>query len=160
VNNWQKLLINEDNKKIITNALEYNVKEGKINLYGFVIMPNHIHLLLELLSSDKTSFQRNFNKYTSQKIIQNMIQNNLQNELLSYKSNQVDRIYQIWERRPKWIQIQNNLILNQKLEYIHKNPISKKWDLANSDQDYLWSSAKAYFTGDNSEFPFLSMISH
>jgi REP element-mobilizing transposase RayT len=36
-------------------------------------MPNHLHLIFELLVEDPIYFQRNFNKYTSQQIIGYMI---------------------------------------------------------------------------------------
>jgi hypothetical protein len=39
--------------------------------------------------------------------------------------NAKDRKYQIWERNPKNIEIENELIFAQKLEYMHNNPLKK-----------------------------------
>ncbi len=58
-----------------------------------------------------------------------MIQENNQAELDEYKSSQKDRIYHIWERRAKWIEIDNLAILEQKIEYIHNNPVQEKMEI-------------------------------
>jgi len=44
---WIPLLQSEKFKKIILDSLIYLVKKDKIRVYGFVIMPNHIHLIWE-----------------------------------------------------------------------------------------------------------------
>ena len=47
---WQNLLTYNETKKIFINSLQFLVKNNKIKLYGYVIMPNHIHLLIEVLN--------------------------------------------------------------------------------------------------------------
>ena len=37
--------------------------------------------------------------------------------------------------------------LRQKLEYMHKNPIAKRWQLVNDFTEYLYSSASFYEKG-------------
>jgi len=41
----------------------------------------------------------------------------------------------------------SNEFVFQKLEYIHKNPVSKKWQLVNDFTEYLHSSAAFYEKG-------------
>jgi len=43
--NWQPLLDPDEHKDIILSSLKFLFKEDRIWLYGYVIMPNHIHLL-------------------------------------------------------------------------------------------------------------------
>ena len=45
INNWQRLLLKDEYKNIIINSLSYLSDAGKIDIFGFVIMPNHIHLI-------------------------------------------------------------------------------------------------------------------
>ncbi|WPU98851.1 transposase [Mucilaginibacter sp. cycad4] len=45
INNWIPLLQSDKFKHIVLNSLIYLVKQKKIEIYGFVIMPNHIHLI-------------------------------------------------------------------------------------------------------------------
>ena len=42
---WKPLLKPDDHKKIIMDSLKFLTLNKRIFLYGFVIMPNHIHLL-------------------------------------------------------------------------------------------------------------------
>ncbi len=83
-----------------------------------------------------------------------MINGNEEDELLKYRSTQKDRIYHIWERRPMWIHIENSMILEQKLDYIHNNPLQNKWKLCASPEDYEWSSA-SYYLSEQKTFDFL-----
>jgi putative transposase len=37
----------------------------------------------------------------------------------------------------------------QKLSYIHLNPLQEKWNLATMPENYRWSSARFYMTGED-----------
>jgi putative transposase len=155
INSWQNLLIKNKRKQIIINSLKYLVEKNRISLHAFVIMPNHIHLIFTLSEEEvQEKFQRDFLRFTSQQIIKSMIHGNEEDELLKYRSTQKDRIYHIWERRPMWIHVENSKILEQKLDYIHNNPLQKKWKLCNSPEDYEWSSASFYLL-EQKTFDFL-----
>ena len=43
--NWQVLLQPDERKQIVMDSLRFMVNDKRIWLYGFVIMPNHIHLM-------------------------------------------------------------------------------------------------------------------
>ncbi|MCU0439115.1 MAG: hypothetical protein MUC49_14550 [Raineya sp.] len=89
-------------KQIILDSLEYMGNAGRISTHAFVIMPNHIHLLLTLDKDEKQeSFQRDFLKFTAQQMIKRIVLLGDEKELETYRSTQADRVYQIWERRPK-----------------------------------------------------------
>jgi hypothetical protein len=45
--------------------------------------------------------------------------------------------------------------LEQKLEYIHNNPVAEKWAMCKLPEDYRWSSARFYLKGVD-EFGFLT----
>ncbi len=44
INKWYKLLHEDASKEIILSSLKHHSAEKKIEVYAFVIMPNHIHL--------------------------------------------------------------------------------------------------------------------
>lgn len=143
------LLCNDQRKQIILDSLNYMVIKKRVEIHSFVIMPNHVHVTLNLLNEEKEeTFQRDFLKFTSQQLIKKLIQENNQAELDEYKSSQKDRIYHIWERRAKWIEIDNLAILEQKIEYIHNNPVQEKWKLVDLPEVYIWSSASFYLLND------------
>ena len=67
--NWMPLLKDERNKKVILDSLSYMVKNNRCKIYAFVIMPNHIHLILDLVKDSKSTFQRFFKIYSSAMLI-------------------------------------------------------------------------------------------
>lgn len=146
INSWQNLLFPDHRKEIILNALKYLVEQKKIKVHGYVIMPNHIHLIITLMQqpTDFSQFQLSLLRFTSKMIIKDMKKAGKEKELLSYKSTQSDRRIHIWERRPKWIAVINRPIYLQKLRYIHLNPLQKKWHLVEAPELYPWSSAGFY----------------
>ena len=154
INSWQKIL-NKDNCQIIIESFNFIAINKWIKIYGFVLMPNHIHIVLSLEEKDKIAFQRDFLKHTAQQILFNLKKENNAEMLLKLTSTQNDRNFQIWERRPKWILIENELILKQKLEYIHNNPIQEHWRLCKFTDEYFFSSAKFYENGIK-DFEFLN----
>lgn len=52
IHKWNTLLSEDKKKQIVISSLEYLVKKKRILLYGFVIMPNHIHLILRILKNE------------------------------------------------------------------------------------------------------------
>ena len=145
--NWKPLLTKDGNKDIIISSWEHLVERKRINMYGFVIMPTHIHSIFSLCENNLLKdVQRDFGKYTAQQLICNIhLDETLSIE--DYKSTQKDRNFQIWERRPLSIPIYNDKTFYQKLNYIHDNPCKGNWNLASSPEEYRYSSAKFYETG-------------
>jgi putative transposase len=70
-------------------------------------------------------------------------------------SGKSDRGYQFWKADPLAIPLSTIKILEQKLEYIHNNPVVEKWSLAGFPEEYRWSSARFYLEGKD-EFGFLT----
>ena len=140
--NWQMLLKPDARKDILMNSLKFMVEEKRIWLYGFVIMPNHIHLMWrrqdEWLNK---STEQMFLKFTAQQIKFMMVASNPE-ELENYRSTQSDRLYHFWERRPYAATMYNRGVAGQKISYMHHNPV--RAGLCIIPEDYHYSSAKFY----------------
>ena len=66
INNWQRLLMKDAYKNGIINSLTYSSEAGKIDVFGFVLMPNHIHLIWRTNEMNgKETAQGSFLKYTA-----------------------------------------------------------------------------------------------
>ncbi|MEZ4979103.1 MAG: transposase [Chitinophagales bacterium] len=137
--NWQLLLAKNNRKQIILDSLQFLCNDNRIYLIAFVIMPNHIHWIWEKREDwrDKNVKQM-FLKYTAQQIKFDLDET----ELLLYRSTQADRNYHFWERRSWKAEMTNRKVLEQKLNYIHNNPV--KANLVSYQEDYLFSSASFY----------------
>jgi len=154
--NWTKVLLNDDYKTIITDSLRFLVEDRRIWVYGFVVMPNHIHILWakqdDWLQKDVTQM---FLKFTAQKIKFKLIDTDSPT-LELFKSTQSDRAYHFWERRPYIATMNDREVLLQKLDYIHNNPV--KAGLCSAPEEYLFSSARFYHDRPN-EWSFLTHYS-
>ncbi len=144
VNKWQHLLKPDVNKMIIINSLQWLVQSELVKIYGYVIMPNHIHLMWEQLKMNGKEFPKNsFEKFTAKTLVNNM---NAANDpaLKNYAVTAIDREYNIWLREPLAIRILNKEMAAQKLDYMHLNPMQPHWLLCNNPADYRFSSARFY----------------
>ena len=110
-------------------------------------MPNHIHLIWEVLEGFKLAdVQRDFLKFTSQQIKFDL-QKNHPMVLEKFKVNLRDRKYRFWQDRSLSVQLYNDKIFMQKLHYIHENPVQEHWKLTSTPETYPYSSAGFYYTG-------------
>ena len=151
ISDWHPLLFSDKLKQEIINSLEYLSDKNLINVYGFVIMPNHMHLIMEIVAMNgKEMPQASLLKYTShqfKKIVP-------ETELELYKVVSHSREYQFWKKNSLAIELYSREILEQKLDYIHRNPVQGKWNLCDDYTAYPYSSVALYETG-KSNFNFL-----
>jgi REP element-mobilizing transposase RayT len=152
---FNHLLVDDNLKMIIVQSLSYLVKNGFILLNGYVIMPNHIHLIWKILKlNGKESPAGSFAKFTAHEFRKYLHQKDI-SLLQKYMVLKSDRTMQFWKRDPLAIPLSNEDILIQKLDYIHNNPIKGKWKLSCLPEEYRWSSANFYKNGID-EFGFLT----
>ncbi len=143
-------------KEIIISSLQFLVNEGRrVKIYGFVLMPNHIHLVCQIQDGhEKAKVQQSFLKYTAQQMKFTLASTNAK-ELEKYKVRASDRAYQFWERNALSIDLWSRTVFLQKLNYMHNNPAQPHWKLCQYPEEYRYSSAAFYEKGID-EFGFLS----
>lgn len=140
--NWQPLLLPDERKNILIESLKFMVNDNRIWLYGFVIMPNHIHLMWRRQDAwVSKSTEQIFLKFTAQQIKFRLLKS-APIELEQYRSTQHDRIYHFWERRPYKATMYNRKVASQKIDYMHYNPV--RADLCKLPEEYKYSSYKFY----------------
>lgn len=144
---WKPLLNPDKYKKVIVDSLKHLVNQNKLTVYSFVIMPNHIHLLWELLEMNGKEYPHaSFMKFTSHKILHDLRANH-PDVLERFEVNQISRDYQFWQRDALATELYTPNVIYQKLDYIHNNPVQGKWMLSDSPIEYKYSSARFYETG-------------
>jgi len=155
VNDWNHLLKPDRYKQLILDIWRIQVEKRQIIIYAFVIMPNHLHVLWELRSMNgKEMPHASFNKATAHLITKDLKENHPA-ALPHFKVKDKERSYRIWQRDPLAILMDSKQKLEQKLGYLHHNPLQERWNLVTSPEDYLWSSASFYETGKD-EFGILT----
>jgi putative transposase len=112
---WRKLLQPDKYKQIIIDSLKFLVEKERVKVYGFVIMPNHIHIIWKINENHKLEdVQRDFLKYTAQMIKFDLNENHPQ-VLPYFEVNLKDRKYQFWERNPLSVDLYSREVVYQKL---------------------------------------------
>ncbi|MBK7882992.1 MAG: hypothetical protein IPJ81_03645 [Chitinophagaceae bacterium] len=130
-------------------------------IIGFVIMPNHVHALIAFADTGKkiNTIIGNGKRFMAYEIIERLKAQN-ENALLQQLAAAVEKTrrlankqHEVWELSFNWKECHSNKIITQKLNYMHNNPCTGKWQLVPTPVDYLHSSAAFYITGENKYYP-------
>jgi len=139
-------------KDIVTDSLDFCQNSKGLIVYAYVIMSNHLHLIIGKDPGVENNFSeiiRDFKKYTAMQVIK-AISENMQESRRDWllrifesagkmKSNNTR--YQFWQQHNKPIELENDMI-EQKLDYIHHNPVEAGW--VSEPHEYYYSSARNY----------------
>ncbi|MBN4051900.1 transposase [Cytophagaceae bacterium AH-315-L13] len=154
---WKHLLKPDKYKDVIIDSLKYLIKIKKIVVYGFVIMPNHIHLIWELLELNGKEYPHaSFMKHTSHEMLKDLRVYN-KDVLELFKVNLSTRNHQFWQRDSLPVHLYTPEVIYQKLDYIHGNPVQKNWSLAQEPCEYNYSSA-SFYEKDKDDFDILTHV--
>jgi len=153
---WIDIFTRRVYKDIITESLAYCRKEKGFELYAYVIMPNHIHLICRAKENfELSNILRDFKRHTAKHIIKEISKNPQESrrewmlELLqkSGSQNPKNKTYQVWRQDNHPIELYSASIFEQKLSYIHENPVVEGF--VSNPEDFLYSSARNYAKLDN-----------
>lgn len=143
----------------------FDVLKGKgHHVLGYVIMPNHLHLLIAFDSQTKSinTIVGNGKRFLAYELVQRLQTGGFTNILaqLELAVNASDRkrgkLHQVFRHSFDAKECRTDLFIWQKLNYIHQNPVSGKWMLAATALDYPHSSAQYYHTGEQGRYPVLN----
>ena len=155
IHNWLHLLAGDINKQTIIDSLKKLSDDKLITVYAFVIMPNHIHLIWQQNElNGKETPKGSLLKYTAHVFLQQL---KAESKSHLYEVNALNKKHEIWQRDSLGIEIYSRAVAKQKLDYIHFNPVSGKWQLSKDDLSYYYSSARFYETGID-DFGFLNNL--
>ena len=142
--NWMPLFTRPDTVNIILQALQYRQQQQGWKVYGYVILENHLHLIVQ--SDDLFSELPLFKSYTARQLIdylkQHRVERLLKQMAFFRKAHKTDREYQCWEEGSHPQLIQNEMMLRQKLDYIHFNPVKRGY--VDDPTHWRYSSARNY----------------
>ncbi|HEX5807661.1 MAG TPA: transposase [Anaerolineales bacterium] len=134
----------------IIDSLNYYRYQYASNIIGYVIMPDHLHLLLWPQNAKiVTDFMRDFKRFTSGRITrQSKVEGKTEwLKLFEQNGSITDRAeYKVWQDS-FWEQcIYTEDFLRQKLNYIHLNPV--RAGIVKHASEYPYSSYRNYYMGD------------
>jgi hypothetical protein len=110
--------------QIVLDALPYRQQQHDWLIYGYVILENYLHLLLQ--ADDLPNQLAHFKSYNARQLIDYLQSINAELLLLQLhwfrKAHKTDRDYQL-SSHPQMIE--NPEVLPQKLDYIHLNLVKR-----------------------------------
>lgn len=115
----------------VVKSLDYCRKNKGMEIYCWCAMPSHMHLIFRAKGLNPGDLIRDFKKFTS-KQLQGLISDNMEESRKEWmlwlmeragskKSNVKNR--QFWQQHNKPIELWSAEVIDQKVEYIHKNPV-------------------------------------
>jgi REP element-mobilizing transposase RayT len=131
------------------------LKQEKASVVAFVIMPNHLHCILHFPDAgfDLNKIIGNAKRFMAYEII-NRLKENKQTALLEVlaaavteRERKKGQLHKVFKDSFDAKAIFSDKFLMQKMDYIHHNPISGKWNLAKDFVSYEHSSASFYELG-------------
>jgi len=139
VRQWVDVFTRLEYKNIVVESLQYCQQEKGLKIYSWVIMPNHIHLIIGTDKDKLSDIIRDFKKYTSKKIY-NAIQNNpyesRKNWMLWLLRKDNDIVF--WQEGYHGEEITSRAFYITKEQYIHLNPV--RAGIVTKEEEYLYSS--------------------
>jgi putative transposase len=147
---WLDIFVREQYFIAFIESLEYCRKNKGMELFAYCILPSHVHLIFRDKNNNPSKLIKELKTYTSKKL-QELIVNNPQESrkewLLwmmeragSKNSNVKNR--QFWQQHNKPIELWSNEVIDQKLDYIHNNPVESGF--VTEPQHWKYSSASNY----------------
>ncbi len=145
-NDWLKLLLEDKYYFEIIHSIDFCLKKYKADLIAYVLMPNHIHVILFYNGKTEVSgFMRDFKKYTSTRIRQLLEEDGKTKILERLRYNINRQKFKVWKDRFDAVIIRHKNVLITKIKYIHNNPV--KYGLVEREEEWKYSSSSFYKTG-------------
>jgi len=146
---WLPFFTDADAFTIITDSLTFCRHNKGLRPYAYVVLENHLHLVAE--APDLARTIQSFKRHTSRKLLQWAETKNktwLINQFAYFrKKYKYTSVHQVWQEgvHPEFIQGDN--MLQQKIEYIHANPVRRGY--VDAPEHWRYSSARNYTLDDH-----------
>ena len=147
---WVDLFTRKEYCYTVVNSLNYCIKEKHLEVFAYVIMSSHVHIICRVGEPHNLSeVIRDFKKFTSKQFIKVMdeISESRKEWLLNKFGFEAQRIgratnYKVWKDDNHAIEIGDYIDIEQKVNYIHQNPV--KAMIVENAEEYIFSSAGDY----------------
>jgi putative transposase len=147
---WVDLFTRKEYCDVIFDSLNFCSQNKGLKLSAYVIMPSHIHMIIRNQKSKLPSILRDFKSFTAKQILHMIETESFESRkewlLHIFKYNAAFRNqnshYMLWQKTNHPIDLTNSKIYDQKLDYIHENPVAA--GLVTDAESWVYSSATKY----------------
>ncbi|MEX0780006.1 MAG: transposase [Balneolales bacterium] len=147
VHGWIDLFTRHTYADVLITNLKYCMRNKELRIYYYCIMPSHIHLIAAVERGSLNEVIGQFKSYTAKQLL-NLIDNQpgeSRKDWLLYLFEYFGKIsfgsskYQVWKPHNYPVVLYNDKVIQQKMDYIHLNPIRS--GIVNVPEAYVYSSA-------------------
>ncbi len=154
---WVDVFTRKEYRDIVKESLKHCQEVKGLVLFSWCLMSNHIHFIAKAKEENLSDILRDFKKYTSKAIVKAISENKKESRrdwMLSIfkkagEQNSRNTNYQFWRQDNHPIELYSELFMQQRLDYIHNNPVEA--GIVSKPEDYLYSSAIDYCTNQKNE---------
>lgn len=148
--NWLDVFIRQVYFNVLEESIEFCRKEKGMEVFAYCFMPSHVHLIFRSSNEDPSGLIRDFKGFTARKLIKTIEENPQESrkEWLLWmmkragkKKSNVSK-YQLWQQHNKPIELWSEKVIQQKIDYIHNNPVVSGF--VTTPIDWKYSSARNY----------------
>ncbi len=147
---WLDLFIRNEYREVLLDSIRYCQKEKGLEVYAWCIMTSHVHLIIGTSGNRIEDILRDFKSHTSRMLRKSIAEHPQESrrEWLLWmmeragKKNGNNKGFQLWQQDNHPIELWDNYMSKQKLEYLHQNPVVSGF--VSLSQDYVYSSARDY----------------
>jgi len=150
---WIDVFTRKNYRNCIIDCLDFCIKNKGITVYGYVILSNHIHLIIHSKDGKLSDLIRDFKKFTAKTILEKIQAEPesrrdwmLERFKIATESHSRNKNYQFWQYGNHAEEIYSEKFMWSKLGYIHLNPV--RAGLVVKASDYIYSSASNYANGE------------
>ena len=147
---WLDVFTRQIYFNVLEESIDYCRAEKGMEVFAYCFMPSHVHLIFRSGNEDPSGLIRDFKGFTAKKLIKTIEENPQESrkEWLLWmmeragkkKSNVKQR--QFWQQHNKPIELWSEKVIQQKIDYIHNNPVESGFVTDPIDRKY--SSARNY----------------
>ncbi len=137
---WLPIFRSEPRTEVILDSLRFLRDEGSIRLHAYVVMENHIHLIVS--SPDLSRNVRRFLSFTARQLVDHLTDSEETAHLRALELSSLDsrksHRYRVWRPGFHPQALLSDSMMDQKISYIHENPVRK--GLVQRAEDWPYSS--------------------
>jgi len=147
---WLPVFIDETACKIVTDSLNYCIRNKSLGVIAYVIMPTHLHAILFDIEFNSDRLKKTLGglrKFTGRKLVDHAALHlpKIYMEALKESAGK-DRQHRFWQPTQHPVGIISESVWKQKMDYLHYNPCRK--GLVKCPEDWRFSSARTWLTGE------------
>jgi REP element-mobilizing transposase RayT len=151
IEGWVDVFTRKEYKLEVVDSLNFCVDRKGLEIYSWCLMSNHLHLICRSKEAFRLSDTiQDFKKFTAKRILESLEKESVESrskwmlEFFKMRGEMQNRItnYKFWKDGLHAILVESSVFFEQKLHYIHQNPVEAM--IVEQEEEYMFSSARDY----------------